>query len=92
MERMDHAQQHVEYPEGTVVVALNGEQLGTVRTVYAHYLLVRQPNAPHADLEVPPHAIASFDGGRLQLSINREALSVTDVEESASRRLPDTSD
>lgn len=87
MERMDHAQQHQDYPAGTVVVALDGQPLGTVRTVYAHFLLVDQGQTQHADLEVPPHAIARFENGTLYLTVNREALSGVDDEESAARRL-----
>ena len=86
MERMSHEGQHRQYPEGTPVIALNGERLGTVRTVHPHVLLVAQ-DSPHADLEVPPHAIASFEGGELRLSVNREALSVVDDNESADRRM-----
>jgi hypothetical protein len=87
MERMSHAEQHRQYPEGTVVVALNGERLGTVRTVHPHVVLVAQDETEHADLEVPPHAISTYADGKLQLSVNREALSVVDDEESADRRL-----
>ncbi len=87
MERLSHEEQHRKFQPGTVVVALDGQRLGTVRTVYDHFFLVSQDGNPHADLEVPPHAIASFDGERIQLSVNREALSVVDDEESAGRRL-----
>ncbi|HUZ69623.1 MAG TPA: hypothetical protein VMU65_07910 [Candidatus Saccharimonadales bacterium] len=87
MERMGHADQHRHYPEGTPVFALNGERLGRIRTVYSHLLLVEQDGTPHANLEVPTHAIATYDDGQLHLSVNREALSVVDDEESAARRL-----
>lgn len=87
MDRISHAEQHRKFPPGAVVVALDGQRLGTVREVYDHFLLVAQDNTDHADLEVPPHAIARFDGERLYLSVNREALSAVDDEESAARRL-----
>jgi hypothetical protein len=87
MERMTHSDQHRHYPAGTPVFALNGERLGIVRTVYPHILLVEQEGTPHADLEVPPHAIAAYEEGRLQLTVNREALSIVDDDEAASRRL-----
>lgn len=87
MERMSHEEQHRQFPVGTVVFALDGQRLGTIRTVYDHFFLVGQDGDPHADLEVPPHAVARFDGERLYLTVNREALSVVDDEESASRRL-----
>lgn len=87
MERMSHEEQHRKFVPGTVVVALDGQRLGTVRTVYDHFFLVSQDGNPHADLEVPPHAIASFDGERIYLTVNREALTSVDDEESASRRL-----
>lgn len=59
--------------------------MGTIRTVYPHFVLVSQDDNPHSDLEVPPHAIVSYDGERLHLSVNRRALSVVDdvrIEES----------
>jgi hypothetical protein len=87
MERMSHAEQHRKFPPGTVVVSADGRRLGTVRTVYDHYFLVSQDGTQHADLEVPPHAVARFDGERIYLTVNREALSVVDDEEAASRRL-----
>ena len=87
MERMSHRDQHRRFPPGTVVFAADGLRLGVVRTVYDHFFLVSQDGAGHADLEVPPHAVARFDGERLYLTVNREALSVVDDEESASRRL-----
>jgi hypothetical protein len=92
MERMNHADQHLNYPPGTAVIALDGTPLGTVRTIYAHFLLVDQGKAQHADLEVPPHSISRYEGGRLYLTVNREALSSVDDEEAASRRLPGTHD
>ena len=42
MEHMSHEEQHRQYPQGTVVFALNGERLGTVRTVHFHVVLVAQ--------------------------------------------------
>lgn len=87
MEHMSHADQHRDYPAGTAVVALNGALLGTVREVFPHFLLVAQADDEHADLEVPPHAIARYDGDRLFLTVNREALSAVDDEETAERRL-----
>ena len=87
MERMNHSDQHRAFPPGTIVIAADGEQLGSIRVVHEHYLLVSQDNNPHADLEVPPHAIASFDGKRLHLTVNRRALSVVDVEETAGHQL-----
>ena len=87
MERISHEEQHQRFPAGTEVIALDGQRLGTVRAVFDHYFLVSQDRNPHADLDVPPHAVARYDGGRIYLSVNREALSVVDVEEAAGRRL-----
>jgi len=87
MERMSHAAQHANYPVGTVVIAENGEELGTIDTVHTHFFLVHDEIAEHRDLQVPTHAIASYDGERLYLSVNREALSVVDDEETAERHL-----
>ena len=89
MERISHAEQHRRFPPGTVVIALDGQRLGTVRTVYDHFFLVSQDGTDHADLEVPPHAVARYEGDRIYLTVNREALSVVDDEESAGRRLRD---
>ena len=86
MERMSHADQHRDYPAGTVVIAADGEVLGTVRAVYPHFLLVAQDNTDHADLEVPPHALGSYDGTRLRLTVNRQALSAVDDDETVARR------
>ena len=87
MERISHADQHRDFPTGTEVIALNGALLGTVREVFPHFLLVAEAGDEHADLEVPPHAIARYDGERLYLTVNREALSAVDDEETAARRL-----
>jgi hypothetical protein len=82
MERIDPAQ----IPEGTVVVAADGEMLGEVHLIEPHFLLVDQPGDPHASLEVPIRAIQRYDG-RLYLSVNRTALTVVDHDESASHRM-----
>lgn len=82
MERMSHADQHKPFPEGTTVIAENGERLGTIRVVYPNYILVQQDEDPDHDLEVPVHALASYDGEQLVLTVNRRALSVVDVEPS----------
>jgi hypothetical protein len=74
-------------PDGATVVALDGSVLGTVREVHRHYLLVAEPDAPHFDFEVPVRAIGRFDGDRLFLKVNREALTEVDDSESARRRL-----
>lgn len=80
MERMSHAEQHRPYPEGTIVLAENGERLGTIRVGYPNYVLVRQDDDPEHDLEVPVHAIGSYDGEQLFLTVNRRALSIVDVD------------
>jgi hypothetical protein len=67
-------------PAGTPVVALNGEVLGTVREIHPHYLLVDQLDA-HNDLEVPVHAVVGMIDGKLQVSINRDAATEVDHEE-----------
>jgi hypothetical protein len=69
---------------GTPVIARNGEVLGTVRESHPHYILVDQPGQ-HLDLDVPVHGIEGFTGGKLQLSLNREALTLVDHEETVHR-------
>jgi len=71
---------------GTPVLALNDEHLGTVRDVHPHYLIVGQ-EGEHGELEIPVHAIAGIDGGSLRLSVNREALTAVDDNETAHRQL-----
>ena len=73
-------------PTGTSVIALNGDRLGAVRDVHPHYLIVGQ-EGEHGELEVPVHAIASFTGGTLQLSVNREALTPVDDQETVHREM-----
>ncbi|MGH2534699.1 MAG: hypothetical protein ACRDJW_20765 [Thermomicrobiales bacterium] len=73
-------------PIGTMVIGADGTILGSVHLAHAHYVLVDQPDDPHASLTVPTHAIARFEG-QLYLSVNREALSVVDHDESAGHRL-----
>lgn len=89
MERMSHAAQHLRYPTGTLVVALDGEELGAIESIHPHFFLVRHEDDRHANLQVPAHAIASYDGERLHLMVNREALSIVDDEESVEEYLND---
>lgn len=89
MPAISHEEQHSKFPPGTDVIAADGQHLGIVHEVYEHFILVH-PEGLHGDLEVPPHAVVSYDGDRITLSVNREALSVVDDEESASRRLNST--
>jgi hypothetical protein len=72
-------------PVGTMVVALNGEVLGTVREVHAHYVLVDQAEE-HNDLAVPVHSIVDLVDGRLLVSINRGAATEVDHEETVHRQ------
>jgi hypothetical protein len=67
-------------PIGAPVVALNGEVLGTVRETHPHYLLVDQVDV-HNDLDIPAHAIRGVVNGRVELTINRTALTEVDHEE-----------
>ena len=67
-------------PTRTAVHGFDGALLGYVREVHPHYLLVGQ-DGQHVDLEVPVHAILGFTEGRLDVSVNREAVTeVDDVE------------
>lgn len=71
-----------DIPVGTPVVGFGGVMLGTVREIYPHYILVWQ-EGQHEDLNVPVHAILSFEDGTLQVSVNRESTSEVDHEETA---------
>ena len=72
-------------PVGMPVLAFDGSLLGEVREVHPHYLLVGQ-EGEHNDLEVPVHAILGVTEGRLQVSVNREAVTEVDDVESVHRR------
>jgi hypothetical protein len=71
-------------PVGMPVLAFDGSLLGEVREVHPHYLLVGQEGV-HTDLEVPVHAILGVKDGRLQVSVNREAVTEVDDVETAHR-------
>lgn len=71
-------------PVGMPVLAFDGSPLGEVREVHPHYLLVGQLGEHH-DLEVPVHAILGVTEGKLQVSVNREAVSEVDDVETAHR-------
>jgi hypothetical protein len=71
-------------PVGTLVCAYDGSPLGTVREVHPHYLLVGQ-EGEHNDLEVPVHSILGFEGGVLQVSVNRSSVTEVDDVETAHR-------
>lgn len=69
-----------EIPLGTPVTAFDGSLLGYVRDIHPHYLLVGR-DGDHTDLEIPVHAIRGLADGRLQVSVNREAVSEVDDQE-----------
>ena len=73
-----------DIPVGMPVIAFDGSELGHVREVYPHYLLVGN-EGQHTDLEVPVHAIRGVTDGKLQVSVNRWAVSEVDDEETAHR-------
>lgn len=89
MDEVNQPGQRSTYAPGTIVIAENGQRIGTIRVVYPHFLLVREDGAPQLDLEVPAHAIARLDAGKLYLTVNREALSAIDDEESVTRQHPE---
>ena len=69
-------------PAGTPVVGSDGSLLGTVREAYPHYILVDQ-EGEHEDLNVPVHAILSFEAGGLLVSVTKGSASEVDHEETA---------
>lgn len=91
MEDVNQSGQRPICEAGTVVIAENGERLGTVRVAYPHYVLVSEDGAPERDLEVPARAVARLENGKLYLTVNREALSDVDDEEADARRHPERS-
>lgn len=77
-----------DIPAGTPVVALNGNVLGNVREAYEHYLLIDQ-EGEHEDLNLPIEAVVGMVDGRLQVSVNREALTEVDHEETVHHQQDD---
>jgi hypothetical protein len=73
-----------DIPVGTHVLGYNGAELGYVREVHPHYILVGQ-EGEHADLEVPVHAILRFADGQLHVSVNRDSVTEVDNVETAHR-------
>lgn len=71
-----------EIPIGTRVLDYNGQPLGVVHEVHAHYLLVGQPGV-HTDLDIPVHAITDFSNGVVRVSITKSSATEVDDQESA---------
>ena len=74
-----------DIPIGMPVRGYNGTLLGYVREVHPHYLLVGQ-EGEHEDLEVPVHAILGVSEGQLQVSVNRESVTLVDNVETTHRQ------
>jgi hypothetical protein len=71
-------------PIGAPVAGFDGKPLGRVREVHPHYILVGR-EGQHDDLDVPVHAITSFTGGTLHVSIKQSSASEVDDVETAHR-------
>ena len=85
---MDRTGGRSAVPVGAVVVAANGETLGTVHTAHPHYFVIQRDGSPPTDYEVPMHAVVAAEGGRVELGVNLEALTQIPAEEqSAAHRL-----
>ena len=86
---MDHGVEGDGVPVGAVVVAANGETLGKVHSAHAHYFVFELfGTSPPTDWEVPLHAVAGVEGGRVLLTVNLEALNEIPAEQqSAAHRL-----
>ena len=85
---MDRTGGRSEVPVGAVVVAANGETLGKVHVAHPHYFVIHRDGSPPTDYEIPTHAVVAIEGGRVQLSVNLEALTQVPAEEqSAAHRL-----
>ena len=74
-----------DIPIGMPVQGYNGTPLGYVREVHPHYLLIGQ-EGQHEDLEVPVHAILGVSEGQLQVSVNRESVTLVDNVETTHRQ------
>ena len=74
-----------DIPIGMPVQGYNGTLLGYVREVHPHYLLIGQ-EGQHEDLEVPVHAILGVSEGQLQVSVNRESVTLVDNVETTHRQ------
>jgi len=84
MDRSGHA-----IPVGASVHAANGEFLGTVHAVHPHFFLVEGDGPDgHTEYEVPNRAAGAVEGGRIVLTVNREALTTVPGEhQTAAHRL-----
>lgn len=67
---------------GTPVVDYNGQPLGSVHEVQAHYILVGR-EGEHNDLNIPVHAITGFTSGVLHVSITADSAAEVDEQETA---------
>ena len=78
-----------EVPLGAAVIAADGEMLGKVHAVYPHFFVVEQATGDEPmNYEVPMHAVAGVEGGRVQLTVNLEALTaLPDEQQSAAHRM-----
>ena len=86
---MGRATEQGGVPIGAVVVAANGETLGKVHSSHPHYFVFqRSGTSPATEWEVPMHAVAGVEGGRVQLTVNLEALTqIPAKQQSAAHRL-----
>jgi hypothetical protein len=75
-------------PVGTPVVDYNGQPLGTVHEVHAHYILVGR-EGEHQDLDVPVHAITGFVSGVLHVSITANSATPVNEQETAHHLVED---
>ncbi len=64
-------------PVGTPVRGFDGTLLGYVREAHPHYLVVGEGGEPE-DVQVPVHAILSFEGGELRVSVTPGAVTEVD--------------
>lgn len=86
---MDSRSAGVDVRNGATVVLFDGQILGKVHTVQEHYLLVEMATDDEPiDYEVPMHAVIGIEGDRIQLRVNREALTTIPAErQTAAHRL-----
>jgi uncharacterized protein (TIGR02271 family) len=70
---MSMAYQPTEIPSGAEVFGADGEKVGTVAAAYPGYIVVEKGFFFPTDYYIPMHAVAGYDGGRINLNVSKDA-------------------
>jgi len=70
---MDNSSQQWNFSEGTDVVGSDGNKVGEVVAVHQNYVVVEKGFFFPTDYYIPTSAVASYDDGRVYLSVTKDA-------------------